>query len=173
MVMIPLKNIVEKINRLGDGSAPVPVGDLIDIRYELTANIEHNLYGAGDREEGRTALTVRGRLDEIFFHVTPLNYSDWMAPGVESGKRAVIIHTFVELIGILDRAREAGRETGKSVKTEMGKLLSDPDRLDRFHDRDKATIRQIASGLSIFAKKRFGRLHESLRARAAKFMGPR
>jgi hypothetical protein len=95
-----------------------------------------------------------------------------MATGIESGRRAVIIFTFVELIGILDRAREAGRRTGKSIKTEMGKLLNDPDRFDRIHDRDKAAIRQMASGLAIFARMRFDRLHESLRVRAAEFTNP-
>jgi hypothetical protein len=116
------------------------------------------------------ALKYRASLDEIFFHLKPLNYTYEMASGIESGKRAVILSTFVELIGILDRVREAGGGTGKGIKIEMGKLANDPDRLDRFHDRDKAAIEKIAGGLSILAKARFDNLHENLRARAAPFM---
>jgi hypothetical protein len=169
--MTPLNSVIDKLNRFGNGSAPVPVGDLIDIRHELTANITHNLYGDGDRNEGRAALAVRARVDEIFFHVKPLNTAGWQ-DAMELGRRTVILVTFVELIEILDRAREAGRGTRKGIKAEMGKLRNDPDRLDRFHDRDKAAIRQMATGLAILAKMRFDRLHESLRARAAEFTNP-
>jgi hypothetical protein len=33
--------------------------------------------------------------------------------------------------------------------------MDDPDRFDRFNDKDKAAIREIARGWSFFAKSRF------------------
>ena len=44
---------------------------MIDVRHELTALIKSELYGGGDKTEGRAALTARRGLDEFFFHTQP------------------------------------------------------------------------------------------------------
>ena len=50
------------------------------------------------------------------------------------------------------------------------KLMDDPDRFDRFNDKDKAAIREIARGWSFFAKSRFKHLHEAIRSRGIPYM---
>ena len=139
----------------------VPAGRLIDIRHKLTANIKLNLYRGGDKNEGRDALAARYKLDDFLFNAE-------QTPNV--GKRAIIIDTFLELLEILDHARGTGR-TRKGIKAEMQMLANDPDQFDRFHDRDKAAIREMARGLAIFIKIRFDDLHKSLRRQAGQFMG--
>ena len=52
----------------------------------------------------------------------------------------------------------------------MLKLMDNPDRFDRFNDKDKAAIREIARGWSFFAKSRFKRLHEAIRRRGIPYM---
>jgi hypothetical protein len=106
-------------------------------------------------------LSARYKLDEFFFKAE-------QTPNV--GKKAIILDTFGELLEILDHAHDTGR-THKGIKAELQKLVEDPDRFDRFHDRDKAAIREMARGLAIFVKIRFNHLHESLRRRAGQFMG--
>ena len=48
--------------------------------------------------------------------------------------------------------------------------MDDPDRFDRFNDKDKAAIREIARGWSFFAKSWFKHLHESIRSRGIPYM---
>jgi hypothetical protein len=157
----PLREIMAELMNLGaecpDG---IPAGRLIDIRHKLTANIKFNLYRGGDRNEGRDALAARYKLDDFLFKE--------QTPNV--GKKAIILDTFLELLEILDHARDIGR-TRKGIKAEMQKLVDDPDRFDRFHDRDKAAIREMARGLAIFIKIRFDHLHKSVRRQAGQFMG--
>ena len=52
----------------------------------------------------------------------------------------------------------------------MLKLMDDPDRFDRFNSEDKAAIREIARGVSFFAKIRFDHLHEAIRRRGIPYM---
>ena len=47
----------------------------------------------------------------------------------------------------------------------MLKLIDESDRFDQFDDEDKAAIREIASGVSFFAKIRFDHLHKAIRRR--------
>jgi hypothetical protein len=171
VAIVPLNDIARALGTLSN-QVSVSGADLVEIRHKLTANINHNLYGDGDREEGRAALTTRATLDEFLYNVKPLDPPQWQNV-TESTRRAIILSTFVELLGILERAREAGHGTRKGIKREMKKLLHDPDRVDRFHDRDKIMIRQIADGFAILAKRRFDRLHENLRVRGGEFMKPR
>ena len=46
------------------------LGEAIQYRHKLTANIKFNLYGGGTKEEGRRALAARNSLDEIIFGLT-------------------------------------------------------------------------------------------------------
>jgi hypothetical protein len=52
----------------------------------------------------------------------------------------------------------------------MLKLMDDPDRFHRYNDEDKAAIREIARGVSFFAKIRFDHLHEAIRRRGIPYM---
>jgi hypothetical protein len=160
--LTPLREIMAEWQNLGNECpGGVPIRRLNDIRHKLTANIKFNLYGDGDRNEGRDALSARYKLDDFLFKAE-------QTPSVE--KRAIILDTFLELLEILDQARDTGGSR-RGIKAEMQKLVDDPDRFDRFHDRDKAAIREMARGLAIFVKIRFNHLHESLRRQAGQFMG--
>ena len=170
MIVTPLQEIMAEWVNLGVGADSVPDSRLIDIRHKLTANIKFNLYGGGDRKEGRGALQARNSFDNFIFKA---KQTDLVRGQIEETivlKRAIILETFTELLEILDRGREAGGGTRKGIKAEMKKLMDDPDRFDRFNDEDKAAIREMASGLAIFAKIRFDHLHEALRARAGDFI---
>jgi hypothetical protein len=99
-VVTPLRGIIAEWRNLGNECPDgVPVGRLIDIRHKLTANIKFNLYRGGDRNEGRSALEARYELDDFLFNAE-------QTPNI--GKKAVTIDTFLELLEILDHARETG-----------------------------------------------------------------
>jgi hypothetical protein len=160
-----------EMTSLGEGSGGVHVSRFVDIRHRLTAIIKFNLYGAGDRDEGRAALLARDRLDDFIFHARQSNLVGGRIEETDVLKRAIILETFGELLDILDHAHDAGGGTSKGVRAEMQKLRDDPDRFDRFNDVDKAAIQEMACGLAIFVKSRFRHLHEGLRRRAGQFMG--
>ena len=141
----------------------VPLSRMIDLRHELTVLIKSELYGGGDKIEGRAALTARQRLDGFFFHTNPLGATAAKLDGLKS---AIILTTLGEQVDLLDQARDAGG----GIKAEMLKLMNDPDRFDRFNDRDKAAIREIAHGWSFFAKIRLKALHETIRRRGIPYM---
>ena len=141
----------------------VPLSHMIDLRHELTVLIKSELYGGGDKIEGRAALTARQRLDGFFFHTNPLGVT---AADLDGLKSAIILTTLGELMDLLDQARDAGG----GIKAEMLNLMNDPDRFDRFNVRDKDAIREIARGWSFFAKIRFKALHEDIRRRGIPYM---
>ncbi|HEY1884822.1 MAG TPA: hypothetical protein VGG86_02085 [Roseiarcus sp.] len=141
----------------------VPLSRMIDLRHELTFLIKSELYGGGDKIEGRAALTARQRLDGFFFHTNPLGAT---AAELDGLKSAIILTTLAEQADLLAQARDAGG----GIKAEMLKLMNDPDRFDRFNDQDKAAIREIARGWSFFAKIRFKALHETIRRRGIPYM---
>ena len=88
-------------------SAGVPLARLIDARRELTALIKSELYGGGNKMEGRAALVARQRLDEFLFRteqsVTRGNVADLAAL-----KRGIILETLAEQVTLLEQARNAG-----------------------------------------------------------------
>jgi len=169
MTVISLRKILAELENLSELSG-VHVSRLIQIRHKTTANIKFNLYGGGDRNEGRAALQARDSLDDFIFKAEQTDLVRGQIKETNVLKRAIILETFGELLEILDRGRELGGGTRKGIKAEIKKLMHDPDRLNRFNDNDKAAIREIASGLAIFAKSRFDRLHVALRRRARQFM---
>jgi hypothetical protein len=163
-------DILDEVARFGEVpgfEGGIPVSRMIDVRHELTALINSELYGGGNKIEGRAALTARQSLDEFFFHTKPL-----AATGADLDvlKSAIILETLVEQVDLLDQARDAGGGSQKGIKAEMLKLMDDPDRFDRFNDKDKAAIRGIARGWSFFAKSRFKHLHEAIRSRGIPYM---
>jgi hypothetical protein len=150
----------------------IPVADLADIRHMLTASIRHNLYGIGDRNEGRDALRARTSLDQWFFKGKENLAEGSSGDGLVPLYRAIILETFCALVELLDNARKAGGGTRRGIKAQMLELIADPDRIGRFNDADQAKIREIADGLAVFAKVRFDRLHVAIRVRAGQFMPP-
>jgi hypothetical protein len=77
-------DILEEFTGLRDDSPGVPLSRMIDdVRHELTALIESELYGGGDKTEGRAALTARQGLDEFFF--TP-SHAGPLRPNTMSGR---------------------------------------------------------------------------------------
>jgi hypothetical protein len=168
LAFVPLEEIRREWEGLGR-SNQVKGRDLVGIRHKLTANIRENLFEGRNRAEGVNALTYRKHLDDLILNRLPKD-----APNREyvrnSTARAIILDTTLELLGILDRAKDAGRGRGRGIKAEMQKLPDDSDRIGAFHERDKATIRRIAEGSFFFAKARFDILHEDLRRRMTPFM---
>jgi hypothetical protein len=85
-------------------------------------------------------------------------------------KRAIILETYTELLGILDDySRRFGRG-GKAAKQGMLAVLSDPDVFGRFNADHQARIRAIAGGISLLANRRLHQLHVSIRTEAGRFI---
>lgn len=164
------EDIVEEWGSLEAGSPRVPLARLIDLRHELTALIKSELYGGGNKVEGRAALIARRHLDEFFFHTEQSQLARGKVADLDALKRAIALETLAEQVTLLEQARDAGGGFRKGIKAEMLKLMNDPDRFDRFNDDDKAAIREIARGVSFFAKIRFNHLHEAIRRRGIPYM---
>ena len=141
----------------------VPISRLVDTRHELTALIKQNLYGRGSKPEGQAALIARNSLDEFIFRMTDNDLMTGTVDNLRPLKSAIILETYGELLEILDDyARRFGRG-GKAVKQGMSAIASDPDVLGRFDSVRQAEIQAIAAGLSIFAQRKFNKLHLSIR----------
>ena|SRR5262245_24958866 len=85
-------------------------------------------------------------------------------------KRAIILETYAELLVILDNYSRRFGSGGKAVKQGMSAVLSDPDVFGRFNAEYQTEIRAIATGSSLLAKRRFERLHLSIRTEAGAYM---
>jgi hypothetical protein len=163
-------DISEELTGLKANSPGVPLSRLIDTREELTALIKSELYGGGDKTEGRAAPIARRGLDEFFFHTEQSQLSRGNVADLDVLKGAIILTTLAEQVDLLDQARGAGDGSQKGIQAAMLKLMDDPDRFDRFNDEDKAAIREIARGWSFFAKRRFNHLHVAIRRRGIPYM---
>jgi hypothetical protein len=109
-------------------------------------------------------------LDEFFFDIEQSQLARGNVADVDALKRAIILETLAEQVTLLEQARDAGGGSRKGIKAQMLKLMDDPDRFDRFNDEDKAAIREIARGVSFFARIRFDHLHEAIRKRGIPYM---
>jgi hypothetical protein len=88
---------------LGVPPTGVPLSRLIDIRHELTALINSELYGGGGNKiEGRAALMARRGLHEFFFH-TAMPEQDTLADH-ETLKSAIILMPLAEQLTLLEQA---------------------------------------------------------------------
>ena len=144
--------------------------DCNDSVSELTALIKQNLYGRGSKDEGRAALVARNRLDDFVFHTADDTIPRGNVADLVPLKRAIILETYTELLGILDDySRRFGRGA-KAAKQGMLAVLSDPDVFGRFNADHQARIQAIAAGIPLFAKRRLHRLHVSIRTEAGRFM---
>jgi hypothetical protein len=92
-----------------DPAAPTPpelegvhISRLIDTRHKLTALIKQNLYGGGSKDEGRAALIARNDLDDFVFHTAGDALVRGNAADLVPLKRAIILETYSELLGILE-----------------------------------------------------------------------
>ena len=168
-----LDDIVDELGGSGAGPSSIPISRLIDVRHQLTALIKSELYGGGNKNEGRAALAARRGLDEFFFHTEQSQLTRGKVADLDTLKRAIILTTLAEQVTLLDEARDADGGSRKGIKAEMQKLMNDPDRFDRFNDEDKAALRKIANGLAVFARSRFDRLNESIRMRGVPHMPAR
>ena len=131
---------------------------------------QENLYGGGSKPEGQAALFARNRLDEFVFNMTADKLVKGEVADLVPLKRAIIIETYVELVAILDDySRRFGRG-GKAIKEGMSAALSDPDVFGRFDADQQTKIQAIATGSSLFAKRRFDRLHLSIRTEGGRYM---
>jgi hypothetical protein len=148
----------------------VPASHLIDTRHKLTALIKQNLYGGGSKNEGRAALIARNGLDDFIFQKAGDALVRGNVADLVPLKRAIILETYAELLEILeDYSRRFGR-SGKAVKQGMLAIFSDPDVFGRFKPDHQTRIQAIATGTSLFAKRRFNQLDFSIRTEAGRFM---
>src|SRR5208337_3474949 len=115
MTVISLRKILAELENLSELSG-VHVSRLIQIRHKTTANIKFNLYGGGDRNEGRAALQARDSLDDFIFKAEQTDLVRGQIKETNVLKRAIILETFGELLEILDRGRELGGGTRKGIK---------------------------------------------------------
>lgn len=92
---------------MGVASPGLPLSRLIDIRGELTALIKSELYGGGNKMEGRAALIARRTLDEFFFHTQQLNVVPGNVADLDVLRSAIILETLAEQVELLDQARDA------------------------------------------------------------------
>lgn len=148
----------------------VPISRLIDVRHEFTALIKQNLYGGGSKNEGRAALIARNGLDDFIFNTSDSMLMRGNATDLVPLKRAIILETYTELLDILDDYHGRFGRGGKAAKQGMSAVLSDADVLGRFSPDYQTKIRAIATGSSLFAKRRFDQLHLLIRKEAGQFM---
>ena len=144
----------------------VPASRLVEVRHELTALIDQNLYGGGSKPEGQAALIARNRLDDFVFNMTDNILVTGSVDDLRPLKRRIILETYSELLDILDRYARRFGSGGRAVKQGMSAIVSDPDVLGRFDSDRQAQISAIATGWPLLAKGRFDRLHLSIRAEA-------
>lgn len=148
----------------------IPISRLINSRHELTALIKQNLYGKGSKDEGRAALMVRNRLDEFVFNATDNSFSRGKSADLVPLKQAIIIETYLELLGILKDYRARFGRGGKATRQGMLAIVSDPDVFGRFTPDYQGKIQAIATGSSLLANRRFDRLDVQIRTEAGRFM---
>lgn len=148
----------------------VPISRLIDARHKLTALIKGSLDGVESKVEGRAALIARNGLDDFFFHTTDDMLVKGKGTDLTSLKRAIILETFAELLDIMEISWRRFGRSGRAAKSGMLVVASDPDLIERFNEEDRAKIRAIAFGYSLFAKQRLNKLLLSIRVRAGKYM---
>lgn len=165
-----VKDIVAELASLAAGAHGVAFARLIGFRHELTALIKSELYGGGDKEEGRAALIARQSLDEFVFHCKQSQLAQGHVAELDSLKMAIILETLLEQTALLEQIRDAGYGSRNGIKMGMLKLMDDPDRFDRFNDADKAAIGKIAHGLSFFVTIRFNRMLKDIARRSIPFM---
>jgi hypothetical protein len=84
-------DIVEELGGSGAGSLSVPASRLVDLRHELTALIKSELYGGGNKTEGRAALIARRELDKFFFDTEQSQLTRGNVADLDALKRAIIL----------------------------------------------------------------------------------
>ncbi len=122
---------------------------IIDLRHKLTANIEYNLYGCGDKLEGRRALVIRNTLDESLFNLIASDMVGSDSSALEYMRRAITLETLSERIRILENVARNAQVIG--MKTELINLLTDADRFIRFIPAHQKLIKDGATGLAFLA----------------------
>lgn len=144
------------------------VGTLIDLRHKLTANIQFNLYGGGDKGEGRKALAVRNALDETIFGTTDADLVDPSKGGIEQLKRAISLENLSEKMQILEGVARNAKAIG--MKAELVNLLTDGDRFDRFSAAHQIQIKAGATGFSFLANWRINKVIDALQLEARNYI---
>jgi hypothetical protein len=94
----------------------VPISRIVDTRHKLTALIKENLYGGGSKPEGQAAPIARNSLDKSVFRMTDDMFVKGKSGDLAPLKRAIILETYSELLGILDDYSRRFGGSGKAVK---------------------------------------------------------
>jgi hypothetical protein len=148
---------------------PLPLGELIETRHKLTANIEFNLYCGGSKEEGRKALSVRNSLDELIFKARPSDLIDGKSDGLDHLKRAITVENLAERLQILEEVSKNAKGSAKKLKEELINVLVDRDRFERFFPEQQSNIKAAAIGSSFLAFRRLNKIMDSLRQQALEY----
>lgn len=158
MNLIPLEEISIDIQSLKNQSSEI--SQWIDIRHKLTANIQFNLYGAGDKEEGRKALKLRNVLDESIFRITPKDMMRGDMAGVPAMIRAINLENLSEKMALLEGIVREAKIT--STKQELVSFIMDPDKLERFSHAHQQLLKDGATGLKFFANRKLNKVIDAL-----------
>ena len=164
MKPMELNTIIAHVKNLKD--KPLPIARLIEIRHMLTANIGFNLYGAGSKEDGRAALKVRDTLDEMVFNAGPTDLLDGNTEGLRTLKKAIKLETLSERSEILENVAKAAGGTGKKLKQEVMKVITDPDRYERFIPDHQNLLQETATGWTFLAFQKFNKIMRSIQDQA-------
>ena len=140
------------------------VSTLIDLRHKLTANIGFNLYGGGDKSEGRQALAVRNALDATIFSTTDADLVDPSKGGLEQLKHAINLENLSEKMQILEGVARNAKVIG--MKAELVNLLTDGDRFDRFIPAHQKQIKAGATGFAFLANWRINKVIDAIQLEA-------
>lgn len=140
------------------------VSKLIDARQSFTKLIKENLYGEGQKTEGRAALFARRGIDNFIFDMKESDIAEGKLSDLAPLRSGIIFGTYTELLDILsDYSKRFG------IKQGMQAILADPDVRGRFDEERQDKMRAIASSFSFLAKRRFDQLDHSIRAEIAPF----
>lgn len=159
---LPLQEIVAEFEELRN--KPVKIGNMIQLRHSLTANISYNLYGSGDREEGRKALNVRNLFDQHILNASAEDMVDGNLGGLNEFKKGLTLENLAEQLEILEDIEKHAQASG--LKNALVALIMDPDKMMRFNQGQRELLKKGATGLPFFAKGRFQKVMRSIQNEA-------
>lgn len=161
-----LDNILEEIKDLKGKEAHI--SQFINLRHKLTENIVLNLFDKKNLDEGRSALSIRDKLDETIFNTTAEDMVDGDMGGIPHMQRAILLENLSERMKIIEDVQKDAKSFGSKVA--LMTLLSDVDRLDRLIPIHKALVELGAKGFPLLAKRRINKIAKELRKEASNYL---
>ena len=158
MTVTPLNDIISDIQNLLNKE--MEIGMVVELRHKLTNSVRFNLYGDGDKDDGRKALAIRNSLDETLFNASASDVVGGDRSGLDHLKRAITLENLSEKMRLIEEAKQYAIVAG--MKAALTNLVMDVDKLDRFSPEHQEVIKKGATGLSLLSNQRINRVVNSI-----------